>query len=111
LSPEVTPIFDIGRRNIVLQTQQSALRQALSDFSSSSSSPIPITFNMTSLGSGSGTGGSSSSQPFASSVIGSIYSHQIPIQSTTNPAKIIKKYGIFNSKKMLQQHRGMCLLP
>jgi hypothetical protein len=28
-------------------------------------------------------------------VIGSIYSHQIPIQSTTNPSKVIKKYGIF----------------
>jgi hypothetical protein len=50
---------------------------------------------MTSAGSGSGTRGASSSQPSASSVIGSIYSHQIPIQSTTNPAKVIKKYGLF----------------
>jgi hypothetical protein len=50
---------------------------------------------MTSAGSGSGTGGASSSQPSASSVIGSIYSHQVPIQSTTNPAKVIKKYGLF----------------
>jgi hypothetical protein len=50
---------------------------------------------MTSAGSGSGTRGASSSQPSASSVIGSIYSHQVPIQSTTNPAKFIKKYGFF----------------
>jgi hypothetical protein len=50
---------------------------------------------MTSSGGGSGTRGSSSSQPSTSSVIGSIYSHQIPIQSTTNPAKVIKKYGLF----------------
>jgi hypothetical protein len=50
---------------------------------------------MTSAGSGSGTGGPSSSQPSASSVIGSIYSHQVPIQSTTNPTKVIKKYGLF----------------
>jgi hypothetical protein len=28
-------------------------------------------------------------------VIGSLYSHHIPIQSTTNPTKVIKKYGIF----------------
>jgi hypothetical protein len=42
-----------------------------------------------------GTGGASSSQPSASSVIGSLYSHQVPIQSITNPAKVIKKYGIF----------------
>jgi hypothetical protein len=95
LSPEATPIFEIGRRKIVLSTQESALRRTLSDSASSPSSPIPITFNMTSAGSGSGTGGASSSQPSASSVIGSIYSHQVPIQSTTNPAKVIKKYGLF----------------
>jgi hypothetical protein len=45
--------------------------------------------------SGNGTIGSSSSQPFASFVIGSICSHQIPIQSTTNIAKVINKYGLF----------------
>jgi hypothetical protein len=28
-------------------------------------------------------------------VIGSLYSHHIPVQSTTNPTKFIKKYGIF----------------
>jgi hypothetical protein len=95
LSPEVTPISEIGRRKFVLQTQQSALRRTLSYSSSSSSSPIPITFNMMSSSSGSGTRGSSSSQPSTSSLIGSIYSHQIPIQSTTNPAKVIKKYGLF----------------
>jgi hypothetical protein len=50
---------------------------------------------MTSVGSGSGTRGSSSSKPTASSIIGSIYIHQVPIQSTTNPAKVIKKYEIF----------------
>jgi hypothetical protein len=95
LCPEVTPISGIGMRKIISSTQQSALRRTLSDSSSSSSSPIPITFNMTSLGSGSGTRGSSSSQPSASSVIGNIYSHQVPIQSINNPDKVIKKYGLF----------------
>jgi hypothetical protein len=95
LSPEATPIFEIGRRKIILSTQESALRRTLSDSASSPSSPIPITFNMTSAGSGSGTRGASSSQPSASSVIGSIYNHQIPVQSTTNPTKVIKKYGLF----------------
>jgi hypothetical protein len=42
-----------------------------------------------------GTRGASSSQPLASTVIGSLYSHQVPIQSTTNPTKVIKKYGLF----------------
>jgi hypothetical protein len=56
---------------------------------------MPITFNMKFLGSGSGTKGASSSQPSASSAIGSIYSHQVPIQSTTNPIKAINKYGLF----------------
>jgi hypothetical protein len=50
---------------------------------------------MESVGGSSGTGGASSSQPSTSSVIGSLYSHQVPIQSTTNPTKVIKKYGIF----------------
>jgi hypothetical protein len=95
LSLEATPIFEIGRRKIVLSSQQSALRRTLYYSTSSSPSPIPITFNMTYAGSGSGTGDPSSSQPSASSVIGSIYSHQVPIQSTINPAKIIKKYGLF----------------
>jgi hypothetical protein len=45
--------------------------------------------------SGSGTGGSSSSQPSSSSVIGSRYSHQVLVQSTTNPAKVINNYGLF----------------
>jgi hypothetical protein len=54
---------------------------------------------MTFAGSGSGTGGASSSQPSASSVIGSIYSHQVPIQSVTNPTKVIKKYGLFQFKE------------
>jgi hypothetical protein len=50
---------------------------------------------MTSMGSGSGTRGASSSQPSASSIIGSIYNHQVHVQSTTNPTKVIMKYGIF----------------
>jgi hypothetical protein len=95
LSPEATPIFEIERRKIVLSTKEISLRQTLSNYASSPLSPIPITFNMTSLGSGSGTGGASSSKHFASSIIGSIYSHQVPIQSTTNPAKVINKYGLF----------------
>jgi hypothetical protein len=33
--------------------------------------------------------------PTASSVIGSLYSHQIPFQSTTKPTNLIKKYGFF----------------
>jgi hypothetical protein len=91
LSPETTPIFEIGRRKIVISTQRGALRRTLSDSTSSSPSPIPITFNMTSASGGSGTGGPSSSQPSASLVIGSIYGHQVPIQSTPT----IKKYGLF----------------
>jgi hypothetical protein len=50
---------------------------------------------MTSSGGFGGTGSASSSQSSSSSVIGSLYSHHIPIQSTTNPTKVIKKYGIF----------------
>jgi hypothetical protein len=48
-----------------------------------------------SSGSGGGTSSSSSSQPSASTSIGSIYSHAILVQSTTNPTKVIKKYGLF----------------
>jgi hypothetical protein len=50
---------------------------------------------MASSGGSGGTRGASSSQPSSSSVIGSLYSHQVPVQSTTNPAKVIKKYGLF----------------
>jgi hypothetical protein len=67
----------------------------LSDSTSSSFSPLPIIHKMASSGGSGGTGGASSSQPSASSVIGSLYSHQVPVQSTTNPAKVIKKYGLF----------------
>ena len=95
LSPEINPIAEIGRRSIVLSTQQSALRRTLSNSSSSSFSPLPIIHKMTSSGGFGGTRGAFSSQPSASSVIGSLYSHQVPIQSATNPAKFIKKYGIF----------------
>jgi hypothetical protein len=95
LSPEATPIIEIGRRKAILSTQESTLRRTLSDSSSSPFSPLPITFKMASAGGASGAGGASSSQPSASSVIGSLYSHQVPIQSATNPAKVIKKYMIF----------------
>jgi hypothetical protein len=95
LSPEINPIAEIRRKKIVLSAQQSTLRRTLSDSSSSSFSPLPIVQKMTSSGGSSGTRGASSSQPSASSMIGSLYSHQVPIQSSTNPAKFIKKYGFF----------------
>jgi hypothetical protein len=95
LSPEINPIAKIGRRNIVLSTQQSSLRRNLSDSYSSSFSPSPIIHKMTSSGFFGGTGSSSSSQSLASSVIGSLYRHHIPVQYTTNPTKVIKKYGLF----------------
>jgi hypothetical protein len=79
----------------VLSTQQSALRRTLSDLSSLSFSPLPIIHKMGYSGGSSGTGGASSSQSSASLVIGSLYSHQVPVQSTTNPTKVIKKYGLF----------------
>jgi hypothetical protein len=85
LSPKINPIAKIGRRNVVLSTQQSALRRTLSDSSSSSFSPLPIIHKMTSSGGSSGIGGDSSSQSSASSVIGSLYSHEVLVQSTTNP--------------------------
>jgi hypothetical protein len=50
---------------------------------------------MTSVGGSGGTGGASSYQPSSSSVIGILYSHQVLVQSTTNPTKVIKKYEIF----------------
>jgi hypothetical protein len=77
LSPEINPIAEIGRRNVVLSTQQSALRRTLSDSSSSSFSPLPINHKMTSSGGFGGTGVASSSQYSTSSVIGSLYSHQV----------------------------------
>jgi hypothetical protein len=95
LSPEINPIAEIGRRNVVLSTQKSDLRRTLSDSSSSSFSPLPSIHKMTSSGGSGGTEGASSSQFSASSVIGSLYSHQVPVQSTTNSTKVIKKYGIF----------------
>jgi hypothetical protein len=79
----------------VLSTQKSALRTALSDSSSLSFSPLPFIHKMASSRGSCGTGGDSSYQSSTSSVIGSLYSHQVPIQSTTNPTKVIKKYGLF----------------
>jgi len=99
LSPEINPIAEIGRRNIVLSTQQGTLRRTLSDSASSSFSPLPIIQKMESVGFSSGTRGAYSSQYLASSLIGSLYSHQVPIQSTTNPTKVINKYGLFQFKE------------
>jgi hypothetical protein len=95
LSPEIKPISEIGRRNVVLSIQQSTLRRTFYDSSSSSFSPLPIIHKMASSGGSGGTRGDFSSQPSASSVIGILYIHQVPIQSTTNPAKVIKKYEVF----------------
>jgi hypothetical protein len=95
LSPEITPIAEIGRRNVVLSNQQGNLRRTLSDSASSSLSPLPIIHKIASVGGSGGTRGDSSSQPSASSVIGSLHSDQVPVQSTTNPTKFINKYGLF----------------
>jgi hypothetical protein len=95
LSLEINPIAEIGR-NVVLSTQQSTLRITLSDSSSSSFSPLPIVHKIKYSGGSSGIEGASSSQPSTSSMIGSLYSHQVPFQSTTNPTKVIKKYGLFH---------------
>jgi hypothetical protein len=95
LSPKINPIVEIGRKNVFLSTQQSTLRRTLFDSASLSFSQLPIIHNMESSGGFGGTGGASSSQASTSSVIGSLYSHQVLVQSTTNPAKFIKKYGLF----------------
>jgi hypothetical protein len=54
---------------------------------------------MQSSGGSSGTGSAPYSQSSSSSVIGSLYSHHIPIQSIKNPTKVIKNYGIFQFKE------------
>jgi hypothetical protein len=95
LSPEINPIAEIGGRNVVLSVQQISLRRTLSDSSSSSFLPSPIIHRMESSGGFGGTGSASSSQYSSASVIGSLYNHHIPVQSTTNPTKVIKKYGFF----------------
>jgi hypothetical protein len=95
LSPEINPIVEIGRRDIVLSTQQSDLRRNFSDSSSSSFFPSPIIHKMASSGGSGGTVSAPYSHSSYSSLIGSLYSHHIPVQSTTNPTKVIKKYGIF----------------
>jgi hypothetical protein len=64
LSPKINPIAEIGRRNVVLSSQQSTLSRTFSDSSSSSFSPLPIIHKMASSpgsGGSGGTGGSSSS--------------------------------------------------
>jgi hypothetical protein len=65
------------------------------DSANSYFSPLPIVHGMESSGGSGGAEGASSSQISASSVIGSLYSHQVFAQSTTNPSKFIKKYGLF----------------
>ena len=108
LSPKINPIAEIGRRNVVLSAQKSSLRRTFSDSSRSSFLPSSIIHKMESSGGSGGTGSDSSSHSSSSSVIGSLYSHHIPVQSTTNPTKFIKKYGFFFSlKKTPQPHRGM----
>jgi hypothetical protein len=79
----------------VLSTQQSALRRTLSNSSISSFLPSSIIHKMESSGGSSVTGSASSSESSYSSVIGRFYIHHIPVQSTTNPTKAIKKYGLF----------------
>jgi hypothetical protein len=79
LSPEINPIAEIGRRNVVLSAQQNALRITLFDSSISSFFPTSIIHRMTSSGGFGGTRSAPSSQSSSSSVIGSIYNHHIPI--------------------------------
>jgi hypothetical protein len=67
----------------------------LSDSSSSSFFPSSSIHKMESSGGFGGTGSASSSYYSSSSVIGSLYNHHILVQSTTNPTKVIKKYGLF----------------
>jgi hypothetical protein len=95
LSPEINPIAKIGRRNVVLSAQKSDLRKTLSDSSNSSLFSSSIIHKMAYSGGSGGTGSDPSSQSSSSSVIGSLYNHHIPVQSTTNPSKFIKKYGLF----------------
>jgi hypothetical protein len=99
LSLEINPIDEIGRRNVVLSAQKSSLRRNLSDSFNSSFFPSSIIHNMASSGGSGGTGSAPSSQYSSSSVIGILYSHHVPVQSTTNPTKFIKKYGIFQFKE------------
>jgi hypothetical protein len=79
----------------VLYAQQSVLRRTLSNSSISSFFSSSIIYKMASSGGSGGTGSAPYSQYSSSSVIGSLYSHHIPVQATTNPAKVIKKYGLF----------------
>jgi hypothetical protein len=99
LSPEINPIAEIGRINIVLSTQQSPLIRNLSDSYISSFFPSYIIHKMTSSGGFGGTGSAPYSQSSSSSMIGSLYNHHILVQFTTNPTKFIKKYGIFQFKE------------
>ena len=59
VSPEINPIVEIGRRNVVFSTQQGTLRRNLYDSASSPFTPTPIIYNMASVGGSSGTRGDS----------------------------------------------------
>jgi hypothetical protein len=52
---EINPIAEIGRRNVVLSVQQSALRRTLFDSSNSSFFPSSIIHKMASSGGSGGT--------------------------------------------------------
>jgi hypothetical protein len=90
-----TPPSKCGRCVQQLSTQQSSLRRTMSNSSSSSFFPSSIIHKMASSGGSGGTGSSSSSHYSSLWLIGSLYSHHIPIQSTRNPTKVFIKYGIF----------------
>jgi len=64
---------------------------------SSPLSPSPIILKMESTGVSGGTGSASSSQPSASILIGNIYSHQVPFQSTTNQVAFMNYYNYLPS--------------
>jgi len=92
----------IGRRKVVFQGQEPKIHWSLSDSASSAPSPLPYIFKILGTssaigrsGSRGGTSSSSSSQPSSLTSIGSIYIHVVPVQSTTNSSKVIKKYGLF----------------
>jgi hypothetical protein len=94
LSPAFNPLFEVGIRKIVLESLQPKHRRSLSNSSSSSISLNPIFFKMTSSSSSYATSSITSSQISSSSMIGSFNSHHILVQSMTNPAIVIKKFGL-----------------
>jgi hypothetical protein len=97
--PKFDPFFEIGRRKVVLESLQPRLRRSLSNYETKVTSlsilfpPRKSTMN-SSCGFDS-TSGSTSSQASSASLIKIMYSHFNPIQSTTNPTKVTKKYDLF----------------